>query len=128
MTFLVTIHAIWRWAVLIAAVLALVGAAQVGRDGQKAPGWSKQAGLVFSITLDIQVLVGLLIWVGRGWWAGNAFFAFIHPVAMLLALGLAHMGRGREKRALAAGLPPKGSLFAYGGALALILLAIPWFV
>lgn len=125
MAFLVTVHGIWRWAVLVAALLALVGAA-VARRGN-APGWAARSGLIYTITLDMQVLIGLLVWVGQGWWAGNAFYAFVHPLLMLLALGVAHMGRKREKRALAAGKPGGGGLFAYAASLALVLLGIPWF-
>lgn len=124
MAFLVTIHGIWRWFVLAAALLALVGAV-LSRNGN-APGWAARGGLFYTIAIDIQVLIGLVIYVANSWWAGNVFYAYIHPIMMLLALGVAHMGRGREKRAMAAGQPGGSGLFAYIASLALLVLGVPW--
>lgn len=118
------IHSLWRWLVVAAAVLALAGAAAA--SGGRPSGWATRSGLIYTITLDVQVLIGLIIWVGRGWWQGEPFYAYIHPLIMLLALGVAHMARGREKRARAARRPARGVLFIYGASLLLVVLGIPW--
>lgn len=124
MEILEMIHSLWRWLVLAAAVLAVAGAV-LSRRGNP-PGWAKRTGLIYTIALDTQVLIGLIIWAGGARWQEDAFFAFIHPLTMLLAVGVAHMGRGREKRALATRRPGGGGLFAYVGSLALVMLGIPW--
>lgn len=124
MEVLVMTHSLWRWLVVVTAVLAVAGAVMARRRG--APGWTARTGLIYTITLDVQVLIGLIIWVGAGWWGGEGFYVFLHPLMMLLAVGVAHMGRKREKRALADRRPGGAGLFAYAGSLALVMLGIPW--
>ncbi|MFZ5825689.1 MAG: hypothetical protein ACOY94_15440 [Bacillota bacterium] len=124
MEILVMTHALWRWLVLLAAVLAVAGAA-VARRGA-APGWANRTGLIYTISLDVQVLIGLIIWLMGRWWQGDPFYAYIHPLLMLLAVGVAHMGRRREKRRQA-GQPVGGELFAYAGSLVLVMLGVPWY-
>ncbi len=123
---LLMVHSLWRWLVLLAAVGAIAGAV-TARSSARVPGWAVRTGLVYTILIDVQVLIGLALWVANQWWMGNAFYAFIHPLTMLLGLGVAHMGRGREKRAAVAGQPGGAGLWAYVGSLVLILLGIPWF-
>lgn len=84
-----------------------------------------RAGKFYSIALDVQVLLGLIIWVGRSRWVGDAFFAFIHPLTMILALGMAHMGTGRERRAQAEGSGGAG-LIPYLASILLLAIGIPW--
>lgn len=124
MGFVVMAHSIWRWVVLVAAVVAIVGAF-MGRSGN-APSWSGKSGRFYSIALDLQVLIGLIIWVGYSGWGMGAFFGYIHPIVMLVALSIAHMGRGKEKKALAAGKTEGVALWSYVASLALILGFIPW--
>lgn len=115
---IVTIHSLWRWIVLLAAVLAIAGG--VSARGGRPSGWASRTGLFYTIAIAIQVLLGLIVWVGGAYWAANVFLAFIHPITMLLALGVAHMGRGRERKAGAG-----AGLWAYVLSLLLLLLGIP---
>lgn len=122
MGMLVMIHSLWRWLVLGAAILAIIGAAVKPTSGAK--GWNGRVGLIYTVSVDIQVLIGLILWVLSSGWALDPFFAFVHPLFMLLALGLAHMGRKQQKRSLDLGKP--GGLLPLVGSLLLILAAIPW--
>lgn len=124
MATVVMIHSLWRWLVVVGALAALVGTLVARRGG--APSWTMRVAKFYSIALDIQVLLGVIIWVGRSWWVGDAFFAYIHPVTMILALGMAHMGTGRERRAQAEG---KGgaALLPYLASILLLAIGIPWF-
>lgn len=112
------LHSHWRWIVLLAAVLALVGSV-VGRSNSRA-GWASKMGLFYTIALDLQVLFGLILYVMEGAWSANAFIAYVHPVVMLAALGVAHVGRGRDRRTGAGA----GLLF-YLISIVLVVLAIP---
>ena len=112
MSVVLALHGVWRWVVLVAAVAALVGAFR----GTK--------GLVrfFPVAMDIQVLLGLILWVGNGWYASNnLFLKAIHPVFMLLALGAAHMGGSFAKK----GRPVAAVVGTLAVSLLLVALAIP---
>ena len=117
--FLVMAHSIVRWLILVAAVLALVGARVAG--DARGQGWGGVAGQIYTILLDVQVLIGLILWVAVSGWKHNAFFAFIHPVAMVLALVVAHFGRNRQKKTV-----PSAGFWPYLVSLALVIAAIPW--
>ena len=100
MSLILALHSGWRWVVLLAAVAALVGAVR----GTK--------GLVrfFPIAVDLQVLLGIILWVGKGWYASeNLFLKLVHPGFMLLALGAAHMG-GPSPRKVGLWVPSSASL------------------
>ena len=50
--------------------------------------------------LDIQALVGILVWLFADYKHDDTFLRWIHPVAMIAAVGLAHVGRARSERAV----------------------------
>ena len=118
---LVTIHSIWRWLVLVGLIAALVYGFTRSSD---APPLDKRTGRPFSFALmilDIQVLIGLLVWIAGSGWQLNVFLAWIHPVGMILALGLGHALVGRATRSggtgsyRAAAFGPLGALVIVGG-------------
>ncbi|MGE5589143.1 MAG: hypothetical protein ACM3ZA_00730 [Bacillota bacterium] len=118
------LHGLWRWAVLAAAVLSLVGAFLGTRDSAGAFR-AQRFGLWYAAALDLQVTLGLIMWVGEAAWRSEPFVAFIHPVAMLIGSALAHIGRGRQKRLAAGGRSSIAPLALYIGSLAVLLLAMP---
>jgi len=115
----VLIHSIWRWVVLLTALLAIVGAASARRS--KPATWAASAGLWYTVSIDIQVLVGLILWLSQGAWAANPFIAFIHPLMMLAGVAVAHNARSRSKK----GASTAAVINLYVGSLALLLLAMP---
>ncbi|MBP2019620.1 hypothetical protein J2Z79_003062 [Symbiobacterium terraclitae] len=116
---LVMLHSIVRWLVLAGALLALVGARVTGDSGRD--GWGAKAGFLYTVLLDVQVLIGLIIWVLESGWKLNAFFAYVHPVAMLLALVIAHFGRTQQKKTV-----PAAGFWPFLVSLALVVAGIPW--
>ena len=99
MEFLVTLHSLWRWAVLAAGCVALVGAV-AGWSGVLPPVVAaRRAGALYTIALSVQFVLGVVIWVGKGWYAVPGYFRFEHPTIMLLALAVAHGGQLRARRA-----------------------------
>lgn len=117
MSFLVIAHSVWRWVVLVAALAAIFGAARARSQAGGAP---PKTGSLYTISFDIQVLLGLIIWLIGARWNTEFFFAWLHPIVMLVALGIAHVGRGREKKA-----GGNSGLWAYVVSFVLVLLAIP---
>jgi hypothetical protein len=50
--------------------------------------------------MDIQLLIGIVVWIGQQRWDGKEpFLSFIHPLLMIVAVALAHVGRARSDRA-----------------------------
>jgi hypothetical protein len=128
--FLVTLHSFWRWAVLIAAVVALVGAIG-GWMGALPPAIAaRRAAVFYTIALDIQVLVGLILWIGKGWYAIPGFYRLEHPLTMLLALVVAHAGQILARRSLAGRstdptAAPRTVAIATAVSLILVVVGIP---
>jgi hypothetical protein len=119
---LVTVHSWVRWLVL----LALIGGAVVGlvRYRRRAD-WDGGIFQVAVMILDIQVAIGVVIWIVDKAWDETFFFKVLHPVSMLAALAVAHAGFAVAKRRadLRSNLLAGASLFV---SLVLIVLAIPW--
>jgi hypothetical protein len=108
MEFVLQLHAIWRWVLLIAAIIVLVKAL-IGWLGKRPfTKLDDQLGMAFTMIVDIQVLLGLILWLfhqpglqNLSQAMGNAALRFIvleHPILALIALAFAHIGRSRSKK------------------------------
>lgn len=138
--FLLTTHSLMRWVVLIAGIYLIVRAVRgvVGKRPYVAG--DSAAGLFFTISLDIQLVIGLLLYgvfspVTRTAFANMAdamgtreirFFVAEHFVLMMLAVAVAHVTSVLVRRAPVDDVKFKRA--AIGGlvTLALILAGIPW--
>jgi|SRR5688572_16869881 hypothetical protein len=137
---LLVLHSWIRWAVLLLGLLA-VGRALVGMQTRRPfTPVDDTRGRLFVTALDIQFLVGLILYL----WAspfttaafynlGEAmrnpplrFFVVEHTFGMVAALGFAHVGRVRLRRAADSAHRHKTALIFFGLALVLILASIPW--
>ena len=121
---LVTFHSFWRYAVLIAAVIALV----VAFGGWLGPlhlrtllqPVVRRAGSLYIIALDLQALIGIVIWLGKGWYGTSGFYRAEHPATMILAVIAAHVGMVLAKRSP---LPQRAArAVALGVAVSLVLV------
>ncbi len=139
-TFMLFSHNIFRWLLLVAGVVAVV-MAFVGWLGKK--DWPKRdnsVGLVYIILMDVNVLLGFILYLflspltqaafaDFGAAMGNStlrFFAVEHIFGMLLALVFAHVGRSFSKKA---GEPLKKHRTAaiwFTLSLVAVLAMIPW--
>lgn len=133
------IHSVLRWLVVIAAVAA-AGKALAGWLGrQPFTRLDDRLGLIFTILMDVQLLIGLILYVflspltqsafqnmGAAMSDGTLrFFAVEHSAVMVAAVVLTHVGRALTRRAPEAGRHRRAALW-YGLALLAILFAIPW--
>lgn len=121
-----TIHSFWRYGVLIAAVIGLVGAA-AGWLGSLPPRQTaRRAGLIYIIALDVQLLIGIVLWLGRGGLAVEPrFFRLEHPITMILAAVVAHVGQVMARRAKTPKAAARAVTIAIAVSLVLVLLGIP---
>ena len=133
-------HNMFRWLVLIVLVLA-IGFASIGWI--KKQEWKKRDGLVsllLTIFMDIQFLVGLILYAfvspltksafaDFGAAMKNAdlrFYAIEHIFMMVIALVLVHVGKVKSKRITVPWKKHRTAAIFYTIALLLILAAIPW--
>ena len=139
-SFILATHNIVRWFVLIFGLLAVIKAF-IGWSGKKEwKGLDDKLGLGFTISLDVQVLLGFLLYIvfspitrtafsDIGAAMGNSelrFFLVEHFLMMIIALVLAHIGRSRAKKADTDVSKHKNAAIFYTIAMLLILAAIPW--
>jgi uncharacterized membrane protein len=134
------LHSWIRWAVLGLAPLA-VGRSAAGLAGRR--DWLPADDRVirlFGITLDVQVLLGLLLYfvlspITRGALSefGEAmrisawrFWAVEHGLGMIVAVALAHIGKVRARKATDPRKKHKTVLIFCGLALLAIVISTPW--
>ena len=133
-------HNLFRWLVLVTLLIAVL-LAFAGWFGKKE--WIKRdniTGLLLTIFIDIQFLVGIILYAfvspitkaafnDFGTAMKNAdlrFYAVEHILMMIIALVLVHVGRAKSKKANASWKKHRASAIFYGLAFIIIILAIPW--
>lgn len=133
------LHNLNRWFVLIAAVWALV---VLYRGLFSRAAWGPQplrVSRMFVGLMDLQFLLGLILYV-LGPYAGTLFssfrdamgqavlrfFALEHPLQMLIAIIVAHVGLGLAKKATTDRAKYKRAAIAFTIALVIMLAGIPW--
>ncbi len=133
-------HNMFRWLVLITLVLAVL-LALTGWFGKRE--WNKKdnlTGLFLTIFMDIQFLVGIILYAfvspimkavfnDFGAAMKNAdlrFYAVEHILMMIIALVFVHIGRSKSKKAVAPWKKHRNSAIFYGIALLVVLAGIPW--
>ena len=130
------LHSWVRWLVLLAGIVALVRAIGAGRTWTPA---HDRATLLYTVALDVQFLLGLLLYVALSPTVGLAFrnmgvamqttairfFVVEHVVGMVLALAVAHVARIRIRKAAPDAKGHTAAIFV-GASLLLIVLAMPW--
>ena len=124
---LVSVHGVLRWVVLLAGVVALVVALAGWLGSTASERATRQAMLFYAVSLDLQVLLGIVIWVlGNYWQSEIRQFKFEHPLMMLLALIVAHVAAARARRAQGPIAAARGRAIGTALSLLLVLLGIPW--
>lgn len=138
--FFLAFHNIVRWVALILAIVATV-TAFLGWFGKRQ--WSerdRKIGSYFAISMDIQLLLGLILYFvlspltrtaladfGAAMGVSDLrFFAIEHAFYMILAVAFAHLGSILPRRAPDSKAKFQRAAIFFGLALLLILLGIPW--
>ena len=138
MQFVLTLHSITRWAVLLFGVWTLINAITGVINKRAFTASDNRSNLLFMISCDIQLLLGLILYFANGWFdklknfsqyksdALIRFFSMEHMSMMLLAWVLVHVGRVSVKKAGTDAAKHKKMLLFFGLAILLILASIPW--
>jgi hypothetical protein len=138
--FILAIHNILRWIVLILGLLATVMAWIGWLRKREWQAGDRKPGSFFAISADIQLLVGLLLYVFFSPLTRSAFsdfaaamqvadlrfFALEHAVYMLLVVLFAHLGSILPRRAKSSGAKFRAAAICFSLAVLFIVIGIPW--
>mgnify|MGYP001190499767 CR=1 FL=1 len=132
------LHSWLRWGALVAGVMAVVAllSGRGSRDAARADTW----GLFFIIALDLQLLLGLALYMGlspnmqaiRADFGGAMrdpvarFWAVEHIMMMLVAIGAAHVGRVLARKAPTPDARRSRLLLCFVIALVAMVARTPW--
>ena len=138
--FLLFAHSWLRWIGLLAGLAALVRAVTGVTTRRPWTPLDDRGGMWFTAALDLQMLIGLVLYAFLSPVTQSAFvdmaaamraapirfFAVEHPVGMIVAIALAHVGRVRVRKAPDSESRHKRTLVFFGLALVVLLLSLPW--
>ena len=140
LTTFVVLHSLLRWLVIAFGLVAVLRAVS-GVTGHRP--WTPlddRAGRLFVTGIDVQMLVGLILYgllspTTRAAFAnmGEAmqnpllrFYAIEHLVIMVGAVALAHVGRARTRKASTPAARQRTAAIFFTLSLLLVLLGTPW--
>jgi hypothetical protein len=135
-----TAHSWLRWAVIIAGLIAIIRAVAGAFARRSWTAADDRAGFWFTQALDLQMLLGLLLYFalspftraamqdfGRAMSeSGLRFFAAEHPLGMIVAIVLAHVGRARTRKIVDPVAKHRVAAICFVLALVAILISTPW--
>ncbi len=99
MNILLEAHSGWRYLVILVFIVAIVRALWGWLGKGEWGAWDNRLGMTLPIVVDIQVLLGLVLWIMQQRWMGNnALASWEHPVTMLLTVAVAHITWSRVKK------------------------------
>jgi len=139
-SFVLMLHSWWRWAVVALVLIATIRAVAGRLSGRTWTDGDKRSNRLATISLDVQMLLGLLLYLWLSPFtteafrdfgtamreSGLRFWAVEHLTLMVGALIIAHVGNVRAMKASSdSARHLRGALF-FGVALLLVLIGTPW--
>jgi len=137
-SFLLHLHSILRWVILLLLLVAIFNSLVAGNRPFIRS--DARTGSILTGFADLTLLVGLVLWYfgphGYTFFKSDAsaamkdtydrFFALEHPIGMLIAIILLHIGKAQGKKAIGDKAKHRRTLVFYLLALLIILSMIPW--
>lgn len=118
-------HSYWRYVVLIAAVVALVGAVGGWLGSLPPRQTARRVGLLYVIAIDLQAALGIILWLLRGGLDQARPYRLEHPLIMILAVVAVHVGQVLSKRAKSDKAAARNVAIAVIVSLLLVVLGMP---
>ncbi len=131
--FLKSTHSILRYIVLLGGIGSIIAILMAAR------GRAKMFSTIFLSATHLQVVIGLVLYFGLGWFntlkegagvvmknSSLRFFAVEHAIMMLIAVVLITIGHSKLKKAVVVNTKLRPTLILYIIALLVIFAAIPW--
>jgi hypothetical protein len=140
-TGLLHLHSFLRWLVVLAGIWSIIRAFGGMQKGSPFTATDKKAGLFFMIFCDVQLLIGLALYVLGPWGIKNIqnmgmgevmknsvarFFAMEHLVMMVIAIALVHIGKAQAKKNIPDAAKHKKTFIFFLVAMIIMFLSIPW--
>lgn len=140
-SFVLAVHNILRWVVIILAILALVRAYSGWLGKRDWTATDRKVGIFFASAMDVQLLLGLILYIVLSPTTRTAFsdfgaamriadvrfFALEHIFYMVVAVVLVHIGTAMARKATqAVDKHRRAALWFTLAGLALVL-GMPWF-
>lgn len=136
----IVLHSVLRWVVIVLGVLAVARAWSGRSSGRPWTAADAAPGRFYTVALDVQLLVGLLLYfvfshilsIASADWGramGNAairYWVVEHLASMVAAIALAHVGTVCVRKAATDAARFTQATTFYGLSLLLILIASPW--
>lgn len=137
---LLSFHNLLRWVVLVAALVAILVALSGWSGAKPAGAMLRRYTVLFVIAMDLEFLVGLLLYFGASPITRTAltnisaamsqkeprFFTVEHTLLMFLAVVCAHVGGALSRKGRTDAAKYRGAAIAFAISLLLILAGIPW--
>jgi hypothetical protein len=136
---LLHLHNFMRWIVLLFMILTLVRSLSGMSGNRPFTAGNRKTALFMMISADIQLLLGVSLYIMRGWWgalsSGGAavmkepatrFWAVEHLAGMLIGIVLIHVAYSAAKKDLPDVTKFKRLFIFTLLALIVILVTIPW--
>jgi hypothetical protein len=137
-SFVLLLHSWFRWAALAVGIFATIAA--LGDQGGASGSRAERAGLLFVMVADIQLLLGLLLYLVLSPFTTAAlhdfgtamrapalrFWAVEHAATMLVAVILVHVGRVLARSARTPEARRVRQAWSFGLATLLMIVATPW--
>jgi hypothetical protein len=139
-TALIVTHSWLRWAVIVLGLVAVFHAI-AGRSSHRTWGSADaRPGRLYSMVFDIQLLIGLILYLvsspvvsaaraNLGVAMGDSatrFWLVEHPVGMIVAIALAHIGTARVRKAQTDRARFSRAAAFYGASVLIAILSTPW--
>lgn len=135
---LLRIHSIVRWLVIIAGLLAAVRAWRA--SASPGPVEAPAAGLFFAVLFDVQLLMGLILYLALSAITTVAlhsvavamrsdvtrFWLVEHPFGMVVGLIFAHLGRAASRGGVEDRARRRRAAIYFTLAIVIVLITVPW--
>ena len=121
MDFVLTVHSIVRWLVVIVAVIAVVRYALVMSGRAQSSGMDRGLMSGYTGLLDLNVLLGLILIIGLGEWETAQIE---HAVTNIIGVAVAHVLAQRAKKIEDAKLKARTNLLGVVISIAIIVVGV----
>jgi uncharacterized membrane protein len=139
-SFVLTLHSLVRWAVVIVGIIAVIMAFAGWFGNRRWTSSTVRLNMLFTTFLDLNILLGFFLYfilspltrgalqnMGDAMKDSNVrFFTVEHWLIMLVAVVVAHIGSSRAKKAADDKSKFKQAAIFFTIAMILIFLGIPW--